>query len=177
MLARDANFVVDAIRGRRMEPFSEEWLLWCVRKDIVTGCWEWLRGKDSKGYARVGSRVHKSKLGARAFYEKYRGPLGSLHACHKCDNPGCVSQEHIFPGTAVDNMKDMVAKGRSNPRRGTHHGCAKLNAERVLEIRTKWASGEYTQQALADMHGISQMHVSQIVLRKRWRHLPEQISK
>jgi hypothetical protein len=43
------------------------------------------------------------------------------YACHHCDNPLCVRPDHIFPGTATENMQDAWAKGRMKaPPRPTH---------------------------------------------------------
>lgn len=31
---------------------------------------------------------------------------------HTCDNPACINPEHLVVGTQVENMADMLAKGR-----------------------------------------------------------------
>lgn len=82
-----------------------------VRKSRGDKCWHWKRGTDSNGYGRIG--WHGRVEGAhRVAYELTYGHPGNLFVCHHCDNPICCRPEHLFLGTAADNMRDMVAKGR-----------------------------------------------------------------
>ncbi len=90
------------------------------------GCWLWMGSTRSGGYGgfHVGGTT---KVGAHRYaYERANGPIPhGLWVLHRCDTPTCVRPDHLFLGTAIDNYRDMVAKGRrgrpvwSRPRR-TH---------------------------------------------------------
>ncbi len=90
--------------------------------------------------------------------------------CHRCDNPPCVDGEHLFLGTAKDNFHDCLAKGRYTPK-GTGNAAAKLTESEVLRIRELWASGHWTQQAIANDFGMTQSSVSALLLGKTWKHV------
>ena len=71
-----------------------------------------------------------SKTPAKAHRISYREFVGEfpdeLFICHHCDNPPCFNPSHLFPGTNLDNIADMVQKGRHKVKRnyatGEDHG-------------------------------------------------------
>lgn len=90
-----------------------------VDPDPFTGCWNFLGSKTRGGYGRMNYK-NKSYKAHRLSYEKFIGAIPesyeSIHGtcvCHRCDNPSCVNPEHLFIGTQLDNMNDMINKGRN----------------------------------------------------------------
>lgn len=148
-------------------------------------CWPWIgycerygifwNGKKRSDGAPVMVKAH------RWTYEQFIGsvPDGS-NVCHRCDNPPCVNPAHLFIGTQGDNIADMMTKGRhggwsevpsERRARGEVNAAAKLTETQVLEIRSRYANGGVSQQALADEYGVHQTIVSAIVRRKVWTHI------
>jgi hypothetical protein len=82
---------------------------------MTTACWLWTQRKDRWGYGKF--KLAGREVGAHRFSLLLAGidPTGLL-ACHRCDTPACVRPDHIFLGTHLDNMRDMVAKGRTSRR-------------------------------------------------------------
>ena len=58
---------------------------------------------DYKGYGKA----------HRIVWEAVNGPIPEgMFVCHTCDVPRCVNIDHLFLGTAQDNMNDKMSKGR-----------------------------------------------------------------
>lgn len=91
--------------------------------------------------------------------------------CHSCDVPACHNDAHWFLGTASDNQRDSVSKGRNQTpdNRGHRHGMAKLTIDQIEDIRIRYARGDVKQSDLATEFGIHQQQISRIVRRTSWR--------
>jgi hypothetical protein len=141
------------------------------------GCWEWMDFLNNKQYGtlRVGSLVDGTRrrvLAHRFSWEMHFGSIPSgMFVCHRCDNPKCVNPDHLFLGTAKDNIRDMFRKGRGRPGRlaGAAHGRAKLTEDDVRLILSQ--RGTKLEKELAAEFGVSQSQISNILTRQQWGHV------
>ena len=131
-------------------------------------CWLWTAYVNGDGYGKYRS----TNYAHRWAWVEYNGSIpNGLWVLHSCDNPRCVNPSHLFLGTPLDNAKDRDDKGRNNAPKGIAHGMSKLSEKQVIEIRTRAETKEELQRTIAKDYGVGQYVVSQILLRKRWRHL------
>lgn len=111
------------------------------------GCWKWVGSINDKGYGiftigRLTARSHRI-----SFYLA-NGPIPeNMFICHTCDNPECVSPKHLFPGTALDNARDCLSKGRFSP-----NPRLVLTDDEVREIRKLRASGVPRKDVAEQFH-------------------------
>lgn len=78
-------------------------------------CWEYTGSRDTRGYANIGychGNIKRPVKGSRVAFLLTHGRWPFPQACHSCDNPPCCRPDHIWEGTAKDNMRDAQAKGR-----------------------------------------------------------------
>lgn len=134
-----------------------------------SGCLPWT-ASVIRGYGQINRGDGQPVLAHRLAWELANGPIpDGLFVCHKCDNPICVNVDHLFLGTAKDNMVDAVSKGRSA--RGERAGPSKLTLEKVLEIKKLYSQGNHTQQGLADRFGVCQQAIQKILSGENWKYV------
>jgi hypothetical protein len=86
-----------------------------IKKD---GCWGWKKVPLATGYTSVYTGKRKLSSGHRVSWLIHYGEIPSkMFVLHKCDNRICTNPEHLFLGTHIDNMKDMVSKNRQFKKR------------------------------------------------------------
>jgi predicted transcriptional regulator len=136
----------------------------------VNGCLEWHGALDKDGYGRirVGGRKATGVHRASWAIANNKDPKGKL-VCHKCDNPKCIKPEHLYLGTALDNNRDRVNRGRSNSAHGTRIKTSKLTPELVEKILIEYGKRGVSQKMVAAMFGVSQTAISLIVIGKNWK--------
>ena len=78
---------------------------------LADECWLWTGGRNNSGYGQI---WHGECEGAhRVSWEVHKGPIpAGMWVLHKCDCPPCCNFNNLWLGTPLDNVKDMVAKGR-----------------------------------------------------------------
>lgn len=109
-------------------------------KLMENSCLIWTGVKRS-GYGRINYKGKTFTCTRLVWvWEKGEIPAG-FYLCHKCDNPACVNIDHLFLGTKKDNMKDCIEKGRKPGLKGEKSHRAKLNEEKVREIRNLLIQG------------------------------------
>lgn len=132
----------------------------------MTPCIEWSGHKTHNGYGQrtVDGRTWKAH---RYAWAQEHGPIpDGLFVCHHCDNRACVNVEHLFLGTAAQNNADKMAKGRGYfP--GRPFGKLASKASPRVRLALALLDLDFTQKAVAEMLGISQPAVSQVL--KRWK--------
>ena len=145
-------------------------------------CWIWTGGINSNGRG-IFWLNGKTELAHRVSHEINIGKIPEgLWVLHRCDNGKCVNPNHLFLGTCLDNVRDMIAKGRKVTLRGSDDPKSKLIEEQVLRIRSLYQTSllerssifkthPYSQYGLAKMFGVSRSTIESIIHKDNWKHM------
>lgn len=136
---------------------------------VSTPCWDWAGTRNWLGYGefKVGRKLHGAH---RWIYMQINGPLPSgYNVCHRCDNPGCVNPDHLFPGTQSENLKDSASKGRhQHQKTNERNPSRKLTWDQAREIKRLIKDG-VTQKAIANWFRVSPTAIGSIARNRTWR--------
>lgn len=130
------------------------------------GCWEWQGARDKDGYGITHLIAGAQKAHRGSFLLANGAIPAGLFVLHHCDNPACVRPDHLYAGTAADNARDCVSRGRN--RRGESHGRSKLCAADVVAIRVRYAAGGVRQADLAREYAMPQTVISGALRGEIW---------
>lgn len=170
--------------GRPRESLENKFWRKVIKGKSKNDCWGWDASCFKAGYGQIthGYRIgeHLSLKAHRVSYEIHFGkiPKGAL-VCHTCDTPSCSNPKHLYLGTPKSNVQDMIKRGRRYDTSGVNNGQSKITEKDVKAIRRLYAKNtktgrvrkEYSQKRIADMFGISQSVVYDIVRRNYWSHV------
>ena len=125
----------------------------------------YLRG----GYGSISYKCYPRHL-HRLILERKIGRLltAAEWACHTCDMPACINQDHLYVGNVETNTRDRIVRKRAAI--GSAHGSAKVTEPDVVAIRDLYRKG-WRLFEIAPKYAISPDNVSRIVKRKTWRHV------
>lgn len=132
-----------------------------ARQKVSDECAIWPFGRDSEGYAATwhnGASIRAHAVNCEAVHGPK--PVDKDHAAHNCGNRLCVNPRHLRWATHAENMQDKVLHGTNWRHHGEAHANAKLTDAQADEIRSM--KGAATQQAIADIYGVSRSLVSLI---------------
>lgn len=140
------------------------------------GCWMWLDKPKPAGYGQfsLGGRAGGMIATHRLMWHYCFGEIPlKLCVLHRCDVRLCVNPFHLFIGSDLDNVRDMMKKGRHVKAglKGEAHPKAKLSSKEVNEIRA-WAAAGVPYKQIAALFGIGSSTVGEIARFDTWKHLP-----
>lgn len=130
------------------------------------GCVLWTATKNKAGYGIIsvtlerGSGNRTMMSAHRALYIATTGKVlpRNIFVLHKCDNPACVNFDHLFEGTAQDNMLDCISKGRKAKKHHQHKRQRVFTDEQIKAIRDE--PGKLSH--IAEKFGTSPGYVSKL---------------
>lgn len=140
-----------------------------VEKKGPDDCWEWRAYRSPKGYGQFAVNRTCIAFSHRVSFAIENGTTPTdLIVCHRCDNPPCCNPGHLFLGTEQENSSDMVRKLRSS--RGEARS-DKLTESAVIEIKTAYASGNYSYKTLGAAYNVEWSTIRAIIKGRNWKHI------
>lgn len=105
------------------EKYAAHWIAAVKKRCKIdsNGCWLWTGYKSEKGYGQRSWRCRQMSV-HRGMYIAVHGVKLTTEqvVCHTCDVRNCCNPDHLWLGTAADNVLDSAKKKRHRNARKTH---------------------------------------------------------
>lgn len=140
-------------------------------------CWQWTATRSAGRYGaiKVGGKYGRD-LKAHRVQAIWRGDdVAGRVVMHSCDNTGCVNPGHLVTATQLDNVQDMLSKGRANKASGQGHGNSFLT-NAVVEGILRALSKGMTPRQLAEQSGLNYLLIYRIGRREVYADVAPHIS-
>lgn len=147
----------------------------------LDGCWEWKASKDKNGYGLMTTPhgiTYRTAHQVSWFLMNGYIPTGKM-ILHHCDNPVCSNPDHLYLGSAQDNMNDKIDRKRQNysgllkgSPKGESHPRSKLSENDVREIKNMIKNGK-SQKCIAENYNVTISTIHSIKNGKRWNHIKD----
>lgn len=167
-------FINEMTEEQKLERLKKSFEKHVIRQE---GCWGWKGPIAKGGYPVMSCRPSIGPdRGHRASWVIHKGEIPKgLFVCHSCDNPICTNPEHLWVGTSKQNNDDKIAKCRQANtipphKHGSENGSAKLDEEKVREIKQEIRSGK-SCNSLAPIFGVSKQTILRIKNGVNWAHV------
>lgn len=157
-----------------LEGYSADYLenrFWSrMKRDPISDCWIWGARRDGKRYGALkisGANIRAHRLSLVLSTGQDRPDMMALHSC---DNPPCCNPKHLRWGTAFDNVRDALNRGRFklSDRTGENNPKAKLTIADVEEIRAMHRPGVRGYATIAKQYGVAKRTIKDVILRRTW---------
>lgn len=115
----------------------------------------WLTPSQAYPNTKKYGKVHRS------VWRIFNGDIPEgVFVCHSCDNRRCINPNHLFLGTALDNMHDKINKGRSG-----RSGPDKLLQNKCDEVKTLRKEG-WTYETIGQLYNVNRRTVARFLAEK-----------
>lgn len=134
-------------------------------------CWNWKGYTNPKGYGHFQLESGKPVRSHRMAFALAGGVEPRGFVCHTCDNRKCCNPSHLYEGTPLSNMHDMIQRGRQRHPSMAGERCGQAtisNADARYILR--WYKIRPTKE-IADYLGCSIHIVHQVGSRRTWKHV------
>lgn len=137
------------------------------------GCWGWkgCRPKNP-GYGQFRHNMKLERAHRASWILHYGDIPKEMFVLHKCDNYECSNPEHLFLGTNIDNIKDMLKKGR-HPffgKSGETNHKSRYSVNLVRKIKELLVKN-IPNIEIARVFNVRPQYVSKIKTKSIWSHL------